>query len=124
MFKLLVFAMFQDFEGQKLADKLHQIITAAFGHIVCAQHKYIISDNFIRYISMVGLCISAIICVPDWGFLNKNPLKWQKPLSEEGDSVDTDEKEENEGEAATQAPKPKTKKKSSGKGGKSKKTKR
>mmetsp|Transcript_4190 Transcript_4190/g.5581 ORF Transcript_4190/g.5581 Transcript_4190/m.5581 type:complete len:122 (+) Transcript_4190:49-414(+) len=120
-----------DFEGQKLADKLHQIITAAFGVIGFIYGYLQQRFGYTMYISMVGLCISAIICVPDWGFLNRNPLKWQKPLSEEGDRVDADEKEENErqGEAATQAQKAqaqkaKTKKKSTGKGGKSKKTKR
>mmetsp|Transcript_26623 Transcript_26623/g.37080 ORF Transcript_26623/g.37080 Transcript_26623/m.37080 type:complete len:110 (+) Transcript_26623:36-365(+) len=103
-----------DFEGQKLADRLHQIITALFG-VIGFIYGYIHQRfGYTMYISMIGLTISALICVPDWGFLNKNPLKWQPPIGEGGEEDEEEEEEEEE------TPPPKSKSKKSSKSSKSK----
>ena len=28
------------------------------------------------YYWLFGLCVSVILCVPDWGIYNRNPVKW------------------------------------------------
>mmetsp|Transcript_14176 Transcript_14176/g.21531 ORF Transcript_14176/g.21531 Transcript_14176/m.21531 type:complete len:122 (-) Transcript_14176:98-463(-) len=82
-----------DFVGQKLADRLHQIITALFGVVGFAYGYYHQRFAFTMYISMLGLLTSAVLCVPDWGCLNQNPLDWQTSGEE---LQDEDEEEEEE----------------------------
>jgi len=31
-------------------------------------------------ILLVGFAVSAFICIPDWPYFNRNPLKWQTPV--------------------------------------------
>mmetsp|Transcript_13740 Transcript_13740/g.33595 ORF Transcript_13740/g.33595 Transcript_13740/m.33595 type:complete len:114 (-) Transcript_13740:225-566(-) len=86
-----------DFAGQKLADRLHQTITAMFG-IIGFIYGYIQQRfAYTMYISMIGLAISAVLCVPDWGFLNQNPLQWHG-------SVEGDSKEEDNDDGQDRAP--------------------
>mmetsp|Transcript_16698 Transcript_16698/g.32604 ORF Transcript_16698/g.32604 Transcript_16698/m.32604 type:complete len:108 (-) Transcript_16698:112-435(-) len=106
-----------DFVGQRLADRMHQIITAVFGVIGFIYGYFQQRFAFTMYISMVGLAISALLCVPDWGFLNSNPLKWQKPMG------DGEEEEEDEGEDEDNEPPPKPKQSKSKKQSKLKKRK-
>eukprot|EP00954_Amorphochlora_amoebiformis_P014590 1140998-Amorphochlora_amoeboformis.AAC.2 len=69
-----------DFVGQRLTDRLHQLITAIFG-VIGFFYGYVHQRfAFTMYISMIGLGISALLCVPDWPFLNQNPLKWQEAM--------------------------------------------
>mmetsp|Transcript_26539 Transcript_26539/g.49593 ORF Transcript_26539/g.49593 Transcript_26539/m.49593 type:complete len:110 (-) Transcript_26539:192-521(-) len=107
-----------DFVGQRLADRMHQIITAFFGIIGFIYGYFQQRFAFTMYISMVGLAISALLCVPDWGFLNSNPLKWQKPMGE------AEEEDEDDGEEEDHEPPQKTKQSKSKKQSKNKVKKR
>mmetsp|Transcript_20768 Transcript_20768/g.36972 ORF Transcript_20768/g.36972 Transcript_20768/m.36972 type:complete len:108 (-) Transcript_20768:79-402(-) len=82
-----------DFIGQKLADRLHQIITAVFGVIGFFYGFQYQRFGYTMYISGIGLAISALLCVPDWGYLNRNPLKWQPPIDENSEE-DADDSED------------------------------
>lgn len=65
-----------DYEGQRLAELLFQWIICSFGAVgwvIGYMHQ-----NFYHtfYVWLVGVIISVIICVPDWPFFNRHPVKW------------------------------------------------
>eukprot|EP00823_Brevimastigomonas_motovehiculus_P002126 TRINITY_DN1350_c3_g1_i1.p1 TRINITY_DN1350_c3_g1~~TRINITY_DN1350_c3_g1_i1.p1 ORF type:complete len:122 (-),score=25.56 TRINITY_DN1350_c3_g1_i1:305-649(-) len=67
-----------DYKGQALAERLYQYIIAIFtivgfiaGFIV---QRFIVTAIF----SFAGLVVAGVICLPEWPFLNRDPLPWQK----------------------------------------------
>mmetsp|Transcript_18285 Transcript_18285/g.26258 ORF Transcript_18285/g.26258 Transcript_18285/m.26258 type:complete len:82 (+) Transcript_18285:52-297(+) len=71
-----------DFEGQKLVEILLQVIITFFGAVGWIL-GYIKQDFFICFYAwLVGVVLSIIICVPDWPFFNRNPIKWTDSVPE------------------------------------------
>ncbi|GAB5357363.1 hypothetical protein AAMO2058_000368300 [Amorphochlora amoebiformis] len=108
-----------DFVGQRLTDRLHQLITAIFG-VIGFFYGYVHQRfAFTMYISMIGLGISALLCVPDWPFLNQNPLKWQEAMgdNQEDEDEDVDEPVVQKEKRSGSKPKSKGKNKSNNKSG-------
>ncbi|PRP85282.1 signal peptidase 12 kDa subunit [Planoprotostelium fungivorum] len=65
-----------DLKGQKLAERMYQIIIgvfAAVGWII----GFVIQDFFFTMVMfVVGCLLATILTVPEWGYLNRNPHKW------------------------------------------------
>mmetsp|Transcript_24303 Transcript_24303/g.67375 ORF Transcript_24303/g.67375 Transcript_24303/m.67375 type:complete len:81 (-) Transcript_24303:304-546(-) len=65
-----------DYEGQKLAEMLFYIIICLFGGVGWVL-GYLQQDFTIVFQAwLVGVVISVILCVPDWPFFNRHPVKW------------------------------------------------
>ncbi|KAL0483781.1 signal peptidase complex subunit SPCS1 [Acrasis kona] len=65
-----------DYQGQKKAEVLYQVIMIAFAVIGTVYGFYTqrFSDTLI--ISAAGLVVAGLVCIPSWPFLRKNQLKW------------------------------------------------
>mmetsp|Transcript_3730 Transcript_3730/g.9872 ORF Transcript_3730/g.9872 Transcript_3730/m.9872 type:complete len:80 (+) Transcript_3730:211-450(+) len=65
-----------DYEGQKLAELLFYWIIIGFGGVGWVighfQQDFMIVFKF----WLVGVAISLVLCVPDWPFYNRHPVKW------------------------------------------------
>jgi signal peptidase complex subunit 1 len=65
-----------DYEGQKLAEILFYWIILSFGAVGWVI-GYIQQDFVVVFYAwLVGVTLSVIICVPDWPFYNRHPVKW------------------------------------------------
>ncbi|KYQ89021.1 signal peptidase complex subunit 1 [Tieghemostelium lacteum] len=68
-----------DFQGQKLAERIYQyliIICGIIGWII----GFIKQDfTYTFYFVAGGTGLACLLCLPDWPYLNRNPLNWQKP---------------------------------------------
>jgi signal peptidase complex subunit 1 len=65
-----------DYEGQKLCENLFYWIIIIFGAIGWV-YGYMEQDFVhVFYAWGVGMILSIIICVPDWPWFNKHPIKW------------------------------------------------
>jgi Microsomal signal peptidase 12 kDa subunit (SPC12). len=65
-----------DYEGQKLCENLFYWIIIIFGSIGWV-YGYMEQDfSYVFYAWVVGMVISLILCVPDWPWFNKHPIKW------------------------------------------------
>lgn len=77
---------YMDFEGQKAAEKLFQVVIVAFaaGGLVWG---YIVQQFSYTVISLgIGFVISCLLTLPPWPAYRKNPIPWQKPREEAGSS--------------------------------------
>mmetsp|Transcript_22066 Transcript_22066/g.29093 ORF Transcript_22066/g.29093 Transcript_22066/m.29093 type:complete len:83 (-) Transcript_22066:421-669(-) len=65
-----------DYEGQKLSELLFYWIILAFGGVgwIIGYFQQDFTPTF--YSWSVGVVLSCIICVPDWPFFNRHPVKW------------------------------------------------
>lgn len=65
-----------DYEGQKLCENLFYYIILLFGGVGWI-YGYIHQDFvYVFYAWSVGMVISVVLCVPDWPFYNRHPVKW------------------------------------------------
>jgi len=71
------FAVHMDFEGQKLAERLFQVIVVAFG-IVGWLYGYYVQDFFMTVLTLgAGFVLACLITLPAWPIYRRSPLKWQ-----------------------------------------------
>eukprot|EP00934_Nitzschia_sp_Nitz4_P007623 Nitzschia sp. Nitz4//scaffold112_size70979//25676//26000//NITZ4_005899-RA/size70979-augustus-gene-0.82-mRNA-1//1//CDS//3329533256//7613//frame0 len=65
-----------DFKGQQLAELIFYWVILAFGAIgwVIGFVQQDFAIVFKCWLAGVGL--SVVLCVPDWPFYNRNPVKW------------------------------------------------
>ncbi|ORX44173.1 microsomal signal peptidase subunit [Piromyces finnis] len=75
-----------DFEGQKLTEKLMQIILIVFGIISFTVGFCLKSVSISCKIMAVGIIVTALVILPPWPFYCKNPIKF----------LPVEKKEENE----------------------------
>ncbi|XP_065061617.1 signal peptidase complex subunit 1-like [Rhopilema esculentum] len=68
-----------DFEGQKKAEKLYQVIIALFA-IVGFIYGFLV-EQFSQTVLFVfiGAGISSLLVLPPWPWFRRSPLTWQKP---------------------------------------------
>lgn len=67
-----------DFKGQQLAEMLFKLIMWAFAVVGFAVGFWVGSFYITFFISLLGAIVAAFVVVPEWGFLNKNPIKFEK----------------------------------------------
>jgi len=69
-----------DFEGQKLAERIFQIIILTSAIIGFAVGNYNQRFSFTVYILGIGFVLCCLITLPPWSMYRKTPLNWQKPV--------------------------------------------
>lgn len=76
-----------DFKGQELAETIFQVITVT-ATVVGVFYGYY-EQSFEKTFNCwcVGLAAACILCVPDWFFYRKNPIKWREPQSDYSVSI-------------------------------------
>ncbi|KAI4336591.1 hypothetical protein L6164_015101 [Bauhinia variegata] len=65
-----------DWQGQKLAEQLMQIMLLAFAVVAFAVGYIIGSFQMMIFIYAGGVVLTTLVTVPNWPFFNRHPLKW------------------------------------------------
>ena len=68
-----------DYTGQKLAEQLNFYILIGFALIALGAGYLAGSFGLLVKIYTAGLLLDAVLVVPDWPWLNKEPLRWLPP---------------------------------------------
>ncbi|XP_059657698.1 signal peptidase complex subunit 1-like [Cornus florida] len=68
-----------DWQGQKLAENLMQIILLAFAVIAFMTGYVAGSFRTMMLIYAGGVVFTTLITVPNWPFFNRHPLNWLDP---------------------------------------------
>ena len=67
-----------DYKGQALAEKLFKLIMWLFA-VVGFVVGYIMGTFYITFfIALLGAIVAGFVVVPEWDFLNQNPIKFGK----------------------------------------------
>jgi signal peptidase complex subunit 1 len=69
-----------DFIGQKHAEQLVLYIVVFFAFISFLAGFSQGDFMLMVYINFAGLPVALLAVLPDWPWLNKNPVKWLPPL--------------------------------------------
>ncbi|KAF8534187.1 microsomal signal peptidase 12kDa subunit [Trichophaea hybrida] len=78
-----------DFEGQKLADRLTNVLLILSGLIAWIVGFVLQDLRYTVYIGLGGTALTFLVVVPPWPMYNKHPLTWLP--------VDYDDKKEKKG---------------------------
>ncbi|KAG2706646.1 hypothetical protein I3760_05G113300 [Carya illinoinensis] len=65
-----------DWQGQKLAEELMQIMLLAFALIAFAMGYISGSFQMMVLIYAGGVVLTTLLTVPNWPLFNRHPLKW------------------------------------------------
>lgn len=68
-----------DWQGQKLAEQLMQIILVAFAVGAFAAGYVMSSFQMMMLIYAGGVALTSLITVPNWFFFNRHHLNWLDP---------------------------------------------
>ncbi|GMY26479.1 probable signal peptidase complex subunit 1 [Fagus crenata] len=68
-----------DWQGQKLAEQLMQILLLAFAVVAFATGYILGSFQMMILIYAGGVVLTTLVTVPNWPFFNRHPLKWLEP---------------------------------------------
>ena len=71
-----------DFRGQKLAERMYQVILVIAGIIAFLAGYLSGSFDTMSYVFTCGVIVAVILCVPDWNYFNQHPVKWL-PIDED-----------------------------------------
>jgi len=66
-----------DYEGQRKAEKIYQIIITLFGVVGFLWGFYIQKLSATVYIVLGGFALSCLIVLPPWPIFRTKPLQWQ-----------------------------------------------
>ncbi|XP_071516019.1 signal peptidase complex subunit 1 [Panulirus ornatus] len=70
------FSVHMDFEGQKLAERLFQIIVVTFGAVGWL-YGYYVQDFFMTVLTLsAGFVLACLVTLPPWPIYRRYPLKW------------------------------------------------
>jgi len=72
-----------DWQGQKLSEKLMEIMLVAFAAVAFIVGYTIGSFQTMLLIYAGGVVLTALITVPNWPFFNRHPLNWLDPSEAE-----------------------------------------
>ncbi|KAK1371914.1 putative signal peptidase complex subunit 1 [Heracleum sosnowskyi] len=72
-----------DWQGQRLAETLMQIMLVAFAGVAFLTGYFSASFQMMLLIYMGGVVLTALASVPNWPFFNRHPLKWLDPIEAE-----------------------------------------
>jgi len=65
-----------DYKGQELAEFLFSWIIIAFGAVGWVVGYFHQDFSYTFYAWLAGVVLACILCVPDWPFYNRHPVKW------------------------------------------------
>ena len=68
-----------DWQGQKVAEQLLQLMQLVFAVVALATGYVMGSFQLMVLIYAAGVVLTAVIIVPNWPFFNRHPLKWLEP---------------------------------------------
>mmetsp|Transcript_37520 Transcript_37520/g.81753 ORF Transcript_37520/g.81753 Transcript_37520/m.81753 type:complete len:80 (+) Transcript_37520:292-531(+) len=77
-----------DYEGQKLSELLFHWIILSFGAVGWIVGYFHQDFSYVFYAWSVGTLISIVLCVPDWPFYNKHPVKWLDQIPSTSENKD------------------------------------
>ncbi|XP_027163414.1 uncharacterized protein LOC113783621 isoform X2 [Coffea eugenioides] len=72
-----------DWQGQKLAEQLMQIMLVSSAVVAFISGYVLGSFQIMLLIYAAGVLLTSLITVPNWPFLNHHPLKWLDPSEAE-----------------------------------------
>ena len=72
-----------DWQGQKVAEQLMQILLLAFAVGAFGTGYVLGSFQMMLLIYAGGVVLTTLITVPNWPFFNRNPLIWLDPSEAE-----------------------------------------
>lgn len=72
-----------DWQGQKLAEQLMQIMLLGFAVVAFAAGYIVASFQMMILIYAGGVVLTTLVTVPNWPFFNRHPLKWLDPSEAE-----------------------------------------
>ncbi|XWS63844.1 hypothetical protein CRYUN_Cryun06bG0136500 [Craigia yunnanensis] len=72
-----------DWQGQKLAEQIMQIMLLVFAVIASVAGYVLGSFQMMILVYAGGVTLTTLITVPNWPFFNWNPLKWLDPSEAE-----------------------------------------
>lgn len=72
-----------DWQGQKLAEHLMQIMLLAFAAVAFVAGYIMGSFQTMILIYAGGVVLTTLITVPNWPFFNRHPLNWLDPSEAE-----------------------------------------
>ncbi|XP_043193076.1 signal peptidase complex subunit 1-like [Amphibalanus amphitrite] len=70
-----------DYEGQKWAERLFQVIIVLFGVVGLVWGYSIQQFSQTVYILGAGVALACLLTLPPWPMYRRHPLNWQKPRS-------------------------------------------
>ncbi|RDX91439.1 putative signal peptidase complex subunit 1, partial [Mucuna pruriens] len=68
-----------DWQGQKVAEQLMQIMLLAFAVIAFASGYVMSSFQMMILVYAGGVVLTTLLTVPNWPFFNRHPLTWLEP---------------------------------------------
>ncbi|ESW35741.1 hypothetical protein PHAVU_001G260900 [Phaseolus vulgaris] len=68
-----------DWQGQKLAEQLMQLMLIAVSVIAFTTGYLMASFQMMILIYAGGVVLTTLVTVPNWPFFNRHPLKWLDP---------------------------------------------
>ncbi|CAF1193283.1 unnamed protein product [Adineta ricciae] len=80
------FATHMDFRGQKMAERLFQVIIVFFGLIGFLVGYMMQQFSMTIYSVLFGVLVSAFLTIPPWPIYRNNPVEWQKPIDSKKDA--------------------------------------
>merc|ERR1712126_307911 len=89
---VLGFQVHMDYEGQKLAERLFQIIIVLFGACGWA-YGYYVQDFFITVLTLgAGFVLACLMTLPPWPVYRRHPLKWVPASAESQPAAEAPQK--------------------------------
>ncbi|GJP30799.1 hypothetical protein CLOM_g18331 [Closterium sp. NIES-68] len=76
-----------DWEGQRLAEYLMQIILLAGGAVAFGAGFLYSSFALMMYIHLGATLLACLVVVPDWPVFRRHPLTWLEPRPAESTST-------------------------------------
>jgi len=74
-----------DFEGQRKAERIFQVIVVAHAIVGFAVGYAFQQFSWTVFTILFGFILSCAIVLPPWPYFRRNPLNWQKAVG--GDSA-------------------------------------
>uniref|UniRef100_A0A7N0TYA0 Signal peptidase complex subunit 1 n=1 Tax=Kalanchoe fedtschenkoi TaxID=63787 RepID=A0A7N0TYA0_KALFE len=72
-----------DWQGQKLAEHLMQILLVSFALGAFVTGYIVGSFQLMLLIYAAGVVLTSLFTVPNWPWFNKHPLTWLEPVEAE-----------------------------------------
>lgn len=72
-----------DFAGQKIVEQLNFYLLVLFAFLAFVVGYVSGSFSLLVKIYASGLLLDAALVIPDWPWLNKHPLKWLPPKTDQ-----------------------------------------
>ncbi|KAL0385370.1 UNVERIFIED_CONTAM: putative signal peptidase complex subunit [Sesamum radiatum] len=72
-----------DWQGQKLAEQLMQLMLVAFAAVAFLAGYVLGSFQTMLLIYAAGVVLTSLITIPNWPFFNRHPLNWLDPSEAE-----------------------------------------